>query len=220
MSLAPEEAVVRVLVVDDHRVVRAGVAGELRAPRFQVVGEAGSGRQAIAEATRLRPAVVLLDPGLPDLPGPVVCAQLREAVPEACVIVFSAYGDELLVRAVVEAGARAYLLKDAEDLDLPGVVERVLAGESVLDPRAANALLRTLEPGRVPAAPDVTRQELNILRLVAEGRSNRQIGERLHLSRHTVKEYLGNVMRKLEVGTRVEAVLEAGRRGLIDLSAR
>jgi DNA-binding NarL/FixJ family response regulator len=196
------------------------VAGQFRAPRFRVVGEAVSGRQAIAEATRLRPDVVLLDPGLPDLPGPVVCAQLREAVPEACVIVFSAYGDELLVRAVVEAGARAYLLKDAEDLDLPDTIERVLAGESVLDPRAANALLRTLEPGRAPAAPDLTRQELNILRLVAEGCSNRQIGERLHLSRHTVKEYLSNVMRKLEVATRVEAVLEAGRRGLIDLNAR
>jgi DNA-binding NarL/FixJ family response regulator len=218
MSIAADERVVRVLVVDDHKVVRAGVAEEFRAPRFRIVGEAGSGREAIAEAIRLRPDVVLLDPSLPDLPGPVVCAELRKAVPEAYVIVFSAYTDELLVRAVVEAGARAYLLKDAEDVDLPRVIERVLAGESVLDPRAATALLRTLEPGRAPAAPlELTRQELNILRLVAEGRSNRQIGERLHLSRHTVKEYLSNVMRKLEVATRVEAVLEAGRRGLIDL---
>jgi DNA-binding NarL/FixJ family response regulator len=212
--------VVRVLIVEDHKVVRAGLAEELAAPGFLVVGEAASGREAIAQAGRLRPDVVLLDLGLPDLPGAVVCAELVAAVPTACVIVFSAYRDEALVRAVFEAGARAYLLKDAEDVDLPRVIERVRAGESVLDPRVATALLRMLEPGRPPDAPELTAQELNILRLVAEGHTNPEIGRRLCLSRHTVKEYLSNVMRKLDVSSRLEAVLEGGRRGLIDLNAQ
>jgi DNA-binding NarL/FixJ family response regulator len=218
-AVAAHRDVVRVLIVEDHKVVRAGLAAELAAPGFLLVGEAASGREAIAEAMRLQPDVVLLDLGLPDLPGPVVCAELVAVVPTVCVIVFSAHQDEALVRAVVEAGARAYLLKDAEDVDLPRVIERVRAGESVLDPRAASALLRTLEPGRRPAAPELTAQELNILRLVAEGHTNPEIGRRLCLSRHTVKEYLSNVMRKLDVASRLEAVLEGGRRGLIDLNA-
>jgi DNA-binding NarL/FixJ family response regulator len=209
---------VRVLIVDDHKVVRSGLSDELPPTRFEVVGEAASGRDALSAVAQLRPDIVLLDLNLPDLSGPVVLEELRQIAPEARVIVFSAYGDESLVRAAAEAGARAYLLKDAEELDLAGTIERVLTGDSVIDPRAAGALLRTLGPDGAPAEPELTRQERRILQLVAEGYTNREIGERLYLSRHTVKEYLSNVMRKFDVATRVEAVLEGGRRGLVGLN--
>jgi two-component system response regulator DevR len=207
---------VRILIVEDHPIVREGIRAELASPRFSVVAEVATGAQAIAAAADHQPDVVLLDLNLPDRPGAEVCAAILERVPTAAVIVLSASGDETSVREAVDAGARAYLIKDVEHLDLPGAVDRVLWGESVMDPRAAAALIRNVQSRNEDPRPQLSSQELNILRLVAEGYSNPEIGARLFLSRHTVKEYLSNAMRKLDVSSRLEAVLEAQRLNLLD----
>jgi DNA-binding NarL/FixJ family response regulator len=203
----------RVVVVEDHRIVREGLRSQLEAADFSIVAEVETGAKAIEAAEKHRPEVVVLDLRLPDRSGAEVCAEILARVPETAVVVLSAYGDQASVRTAIDAGARAYLLKDAEELDLPSSLRRVLEGESVLDPRAAAALLRAR---RAPEVPKLSDQELNVLRLAAEGFTNPEIGARLYLSRHTVKEYLSNAMRKLEVTSRVEAVMKASSIGLIE----
>jgi DNA-binding NarL/FixJ family response regulator len=191
---------VRVLVADGYPVVRAGIRQFLRARDVAVVGEAGTGAEAVAEATRLRPDVVVLDAALVD-----ACRRIRAAV----VVLSTAVAPEL-VAAAAEAGVAAYLVKDLEAADLLDAVRRVAAGERLVDPRAGAAVLQARAP--------LSSQELRVLRLAAKGFTNREIGSRLYLSRHTVKEYLSNAMRKLGVDSRVSAVVEADRRGLLDPS--
>jgi DNA-binding NarL/FixJ family response regulator len=201
-----------VLLVDEYPAVRAGLRAWLAGTEFRVVGEAASPGEAIDAASRLEPDVVVLDASPPDAGGAELCARILEQFPEAAVVVYSGYFDDETVAAVADAGARAYLLKDAEQPDLAGVLRRVAAGERFVDPRVAGALFR----GRArPARAGLTPQEVSVIRLAAEGYTNREIGARLYLSRHTVKEYLSHAMRKLGVESRVEAVVEAGRRGLL-----
>jgi DNA-binding NarL/FixJ family response regulator len=202
-----------VLLIEHDRFVRQGIRSELLAHGVAVVGEAAGGSEAMAAVSRHRPDVVLLDCMLPDRSGPEVCKAILARHPTAAIIALSASGDEASVRAAVDAGARAYLLKDADDLDLPNVIERVLAGESVIDPRAAAALLASR---RGIEEPKLSGQEVSVLRLVAEGLTNPEIGERLHLSRHTVKEYVSHAMRKLDVSNRIEAVRKATALGIIE----
>lgn len=188
-----EPVTVRVLVADGYPVVRAGLRQFLDAPEVAVVGEAATEAEAVSAAARLRPDVVVLDAALAD-----ACRKIPTAV-----VVLSTSGAPALVAAAAEAGAAAYLVKDLEGPDLLAAVRRVAAGERLVDPHAGASL---------------SNQEVKVLTLAAEGCTNREIGSRLHLSRHTVKEYLSNAMRKLGVDSRVSAVVEAGRRGLLDPS--
>jgi two-component system, NarL family, response regulator DevR len=202
----------RVLVVQPNRIVRRGICAELVASGASVVAEVESGTEAVAAAVEHRPDVVLLDSRLPEGSGAEVCAAILKRQPGTAVIVLSAERDERAVEAALDSGARGFLVTDAEDLDLGRAIERVLAGESVIDPRAAAVLIdahRTEEP-------KLSGQELSVVRLVAEGLTNPEVGERLHLSRHTVKEYLSHAMRKLDAGNRIEAVRKAAALGLID----
>jgi two-component system, NarL family, response regulator DevR len=191
---------VRVLVADGYPVVRAGLREFLRAPDVAVVGEAGTAAEAVAASARLGPDVVVLDATLAD-----ACRQLSTAV-----VVLSTSIAPDLVAAAAEAGAAAYLVKDLEGAELLDAVRRVAAGERLVDPRAGAAMFG--------AGALLSSQELRVLALAAEGCTNREIAGRLFLSRHTVKEYLSNAMRKLGVDSRVSAVVEAGRRGLLDPS--
>jgi DNA-binding NarL/FixJ family response regulator len=209
---------VRVLVVDDHRVFRYGLRYDLASEQFEIVAEVATGKAAVIEAARHQPDVVLLDLSLPDISGVIVCAEVLERAPRTAVIVLSAFSEERTVRAVLDAGARAYLLKDRQDINLPETIRRVLAGESIVDPRVASVLLRNLSRPE-PELPKLSNQEVRILRLAADGLTNRDIGLRLGLSRHTVKEYLSNAMRKLNVTSRVQAVLEVSKYGLLDGSS-
>ena len=207
------EVSTRVLVVESHRLVRQGIRSELSDHEEFVVTEASTGLDAIAAASEQRPDAVVLDFELPDRPGPEICAAILDRHPSAAIIVLSEHGDEASVRAALDAGARAYLLRDADDVDLPRAIERALAGESVIDPRAAAALLSSR--GGAQQAK-LSSQELKVLRLVAEGLTNPEIGARLHLSRHTVKEYVSHAIHKLEATNRIEAVRKATALGLIE----
>ncbi len=206
-----------VLIVDDHEVAREGLRALLDRAAVRIVGEASSGGEAVERVAESRPDVVLLDFNLPDMNGAEACSKILERSPSTTVIVLSAFGDDGLVRAAVDAGARGYLLKDAAGLDLLDLIRRALAGERVIDPRAAAALMRTLGPDAARPQTNLTAQEKRILELVGKGLSNPDIGTELHLSKHTVKEYLGNAMQKLGVTSRVEAVLKADRLGLVRL---
>ena len=190
---------------------------ELARNGAEIVAEAATGADAIAAAGEHRPDLVVLDFQLPDTSGIEICEQLAERLPGTPIVVLSDRADEASVVSALESGARAYLLKDADDLDLGGAIEQVLAGERVIDPRAASAVI---DSRRGAADPKLSRQELKVLRLVAEGLTNPEIGARLYLSRHTVKEYLSHAMRKLEVTNRIEAVRKATELGLIEGAAR
>jgi DNA-binding NarL/FixJ family response regulator len=203
----------RVLLVEPNRIVRAGIRAELSRNGAEVVAEAANGAEAIAAAGTNAHDVVLLDFQLPDAPASEICETLTARLPETPIIVLAERGRETEIDAAIECGARAYVLKDDENLNLGAVVERVLAGESVIDPRAAAALIDTR---RTTDEAKLSRQELKVLRLVAEGLTNPEIGRRLYLSRHTVKEYLSHAMRKLEVSNRIEAVRKATELGLIE----
>lgn len=200
------------LLVEPNRIVRAGIRAELN-----VVAEAATGAEAVAAAAKHEPDVVLIDFNLPDAPATEICEALAARLPGTPIIVLADRGDETAVAEAIDAGARAYLLKDADDLDLAAVVERVLAGDSVIDPRATAALI---DSRRTAGEPGLSSQELKVLRLVAEGLTNPEIGARLHLSRHTVKEYLSHAMRKLDAANRIEAVRKATELGLIEGVAR
>ena len=204
---------IRVLVVDDYPVVRAGVRQILQAPDVAVVGEVGTGAAALSAAAKLRPDVVVLDATLPDMPTPLVCERILERAPASAVAVLSSSVEPDLVAACAEAGAAAFLVEDLEEVDLLDAVRRVAAGENVVDPRAGAAAFRARTSRTL-----LTSQELRVLALAAQGHTNREIGDRLFLSPHTAKEYLSNAMRKLGVDSRVAAVVEANRRGLLDPS--
>jgi two-component system response regulator DevR len=205
----------RVLVVDDHRIVREWLRFHLTRSGYEVV-EASTGRDAIARARATAPQAVVLDMGLPDIPGTEVCAAILREMPNVAVVVLTQDADQTTIASVFDSGARGYLLKDADEIDVPGAIGRALRNESVIDPRAAAILARSFTTrASAPDVPRLTAHEVQILRLAAKGLTNNEIGRELHLSRHTVKEYLSNAMRKLDVKSRIEAVLEATRRGIL-----
>lgn len=184
----------------------------MSAPDLDVVGEAATAAEAIETALRLEPDVVVLDARLADGGGAAVCAEIAQRLPATATVVYAGELDEESVLATASAGARAYLLKDAPKPNLADVLRRVAAGERFVDPAVATVLFRAQGAA---ARPRLTEQELSVVRLAAQGLTNREIGARLYLSRHTVKEYLSHAMRKLGVHSRVAAVVEAGRRGLL-----
>jgi two-component system response regulator DevR len=205
----------RVLVVESQKLVRQGIRAELARNGVRDIVETASGAEAIAAVAHDPPDVVLLGFELPDRSGPEICAALLDRHPNLTVIVLSGHRDEASARAALDAGARGYLLADEDDLDLSLAIERSVAGERVIDPRVAALLLDGDRGGR----PKLSAQELRVLRLVAEGLTNPEIGTRLYLSRHTVKEYVSHVMRKLDATNRIEAVRRATALGLIESTA-
>jgi DNA-binding NarL/FixJ family response regulator len=195
----------RVLLVEPNRLLRRGIHAELSGNGAEVVAEAATAREAIAAAAEHSPDVVVLSARL----AAEVCAALAAQSPQTPVVILAENGGQQEMSAAIESGVRAYLLNDADDLDLVAAIRRALAGESVTDPRAAVALIDAQHE------PKLTSQELKVLRLVAEGLTNPEIGTRLFLSRHTVKEYLSHAMRKLDAGNRIDAVRKATALGLI-----
>jgi DNA-binding NarL/FixJ family response regulator len=200
----------RVLLVEPNRIVRQGIRAELSENGAEVVAEANTAAEAVTAAGKHRPDVVVLDLDLLGSSGVQLCQTLAKSAP---VIALARETDGSSVESALGSGAQAYLLKDSDELDLGGAIARVLRGERVIDPRAAAAVL----DARHGNEPKLSGQELKVLRLAAEGLTNPEIGARMYLSRHTVKEYLSHAMRKLEAGNRIEAVRKATELGLIDM---
>ncbi len=205
--------VIRVLVADDHAVVRAGIVALLAAePGIEVVGEAVDGEDAVEQALALRPDLVVMDVRMPRLTGDAATAAIRAQADEVRVLVLTTYESDASILSAIEAGASGYLLKAAPADELIAGVRSVAAGEVALSPAiAAQLVARMREPS--PAA--LTPRETEVLRLVAEGLSNREIGERLFLGESTVKTHLLRTFEKLGVNDRTRAVTLAMQRGLL-----
>lgn len=209
---------IRLILVDDHAILRQGLRAVLeREDDLIVVGEASSEGEAEAVVRAMAPDVVLLDLKLSagsDFEGLSLCAKLSAAHPQLGLLVLTTFLDEDLVVRAVHAGARGYVVKDVDTTELVRAIRAVSTGESAFDARSAAAVVRSLN-GRNEPRQQLTDRELEVLRLLATGSSNQQIGEKLYISATTAKFHVSNIMRKLEVSRRAEAVYAASKRGLI-----
>ncbi|MCK7624335.1 response regulator transcription factor [Streptomyces sp. RS10V-4] len=211
---------IRVFLVDDHEVVRRGVQDLLDAePDIEVVGDAGTADHALARGPALRPDVAVLDVRLPDGDGVAVCRELRSRMPGlACLILTSFDDDDALLDAIM-AGASGYVLKEIKGADLVAAVRTVASGRSMLDPATTARLMRRLrgEEDEVQPAEDalagLSPREREILELIGEGLTNRQIGARLYLSEKTIKNHISRMLAKLGVERRIQAAVLATRGG-------
>ena len=211
-SVAAPVARARVLVVDDHALLRTGVAKIInQEPDLRVVAEAGNGVEALEAYERYRPDVTLLDLRMPVMEGVEVVRQIRERDVRARVIVLTTYDTDDEISRALKAGAKAYVLKDISAEDLIACIRDVLAGKTYLAPAAAARLAEGVTHVRL------TPRELATLRLMADGRSNKEIAGALGISERTVKTHLGHLFEKLAVTSRTEAIKVATRRGLVRL---
>jgi DNA-binding NarL/FixJ family response regulator len=216
---------IRLLIVDDHPVVRDGLRGILEAsPGFEVVGEAGNGAEAVTRARALRPDVVLMDLRMPDVDGVTAIKRLAEVGVDARVLVLTTYDTDGDVLPAIEAGATGYLLKDSPRSELIRAVRAAARGEAVLSPSVATRLLSQMRgqvPGQVrgqdraAGRESLSARELDVLALVARGTSNRDAAARLFISEATVKTHLLHIYAKLSVNDRAAAVAAGFERGLL-----
>jgi DNA-binding NarL/FixJ family response regulator len=209
----------RVLIADDHGIVRSGLRLLLeRQPDIEVIAEAADGAEAREIAVRERPDLAILDVRMPKLTGLQVTRELKKQAPEVSVLILSMHDDERYLFEALKAGASGYVLKTQADTDLMEAIRAVERGEPFLTPAAQQALIKdVLERGRQSEDEDeLTPREEEIVKLVAEAHTTRQIAEILHLSEKTVENHRGNAMRKLGMRDRVELVRYAIRRGLIE----
>jgi two-component system response regulator DevR len=210
---------IRILIVDDHEMVREGLKTILEPESdLEVVGEAASAEGLGELVARTGPDVLLLDARLSGQNGPEVCKVLLQEHPELRVLMVSTFSDADLVDASMQAGAKGYVIKDIERFELRQSIRAVYRGETVIDGAVAGPLLERLRTGNGDAqirhAP-LNRGQLEILALIAEGYSNREIAARVHLSENTVKTHVQEIFRRLNVDSRVEAALRASREGWI-----
>jgi DNA-binding NarL/FixJ family response regulator len=205
--------VIRILLVDDHPVVRHGLRGMLDAEDdLRVVGEASSGAEGVAVAVAERPDIVLMDLRMPGGDGVSATEEILARVPGCRVVVLTTYESDRDILRAIEAGASGYLLKDATPAELADAVRAAARGETVLAPSVASTLVRQV---RRPAPPALSTRETEVLRLVAGGLTNAEIGKRLFISEATVKTHLLRVFNKLDVADRTAAVTTAMRHGLL-----
>ncbi len=200
----------RLLVVDDHEVVRQGLVAMLaRRPGFQVVAEAATAAEAVDQAHRQQPDLIVMDVRLPDGSGIEACREIRAEMPQARVVMLTSYPDEEAVMSAIIAGASGYLLKQIRARDLVNALEAVGRGESLLDPAVTSQVLERIRRIAANDQPDelaeLTQQERKILMLVAEGKTNKEIAAEVFLSDKTVKNYVSSILSKLNLERRAQA---------------
>ena len=210
---------IRILIADDHPVVRDGLVAILSTqPDFEVVGEAGDGLETIRQVKALQPDVLLLDLEMPQLDGVETLQQLQAEGLTIRVIVFTAFDTDERILTAVQAGAQGYLLKGAPRQELFNAVRIVHAGGSLLQPVVASKLLRQVSREPEPIADPLTPREQEVLELLAQGLQNKEIASKLVISQRTVKFHVSAILSKLNAGNRTEAVTIAVQKGLITLS--
>jgi two-component system response regulator DevR len=212
MTEAPDR--IRVFLLDDHEVVRQGLRALLESGGdIEVVGESGLAAEAVARIPALRPDVAVLDARLPDGSGIEVCRTVRAIDPSIKALILTSYDDDEALFAAIMAGAAGYVLKEITGQDLVGAVRQVAAGNSLIDPSLVARVLERVRnpPGTAPELADLTEQELKLLALIAEGLTNRQIGERMFLAEKTVKNYVSSILAKLGLERRTQAAVLASK---------
>jgi NarL family two-component system response regulator LiaR len=211
---------IRVLIVDDHAIVRKGIRALLATePDIQVIGEASDGAEAIALAQALHPDVILMDLVMPKIDGIEATRQITASQPGVRVLVLTSFAADDKVFPAIKAGALGYLLKDTGPDDLLRAIHQVHLGQPTLEPSIARKVLSELaHPPQEPLTPDpLTERELDVLRRVAQGNSNKEIAEQLEIAEMTVRAHVSNILGKLHLASRTQAALYALRKGLASL---
>jgi DNA-binding NarL/FixJ family response regulator len=211
----------RIVLVDDHEVVRLGLRSLLeRQPDLMVVGEAETAQEAVCAVESLAPDVVVLDIRLPGRSGVEACAEIKRRRPETKIVVLTSYAEDEVLLDAIAAGAEGYVLKQVGSDDLVRALRRVGRGERLLDPRLTNQVFAKLrqmrQRERAAAFADLSEQELRVLALVTEGKTNREIGEALYLSEKTVRNYVSDILTKLGHTSRAQAAAYAARHRIED----
>ena len=208
---------IRVFLADDHAMVRQGFRLILSSqPDIEIVGEAGNGREAVELAEKMKPDVVVMDVAMPDLNGIEATRRLSASAPRSRVLALSMHKDSVYVREILRAGARGYLLKDSIDTDLLNAVRAIARGDGYLSPGVSDAVLSDYRRHVTDPLDLLTSREREVLQLIAEGKTNKEIAASLNLSVYTVDAHRGRVMEKLNLHSAGELVRFAVRNGLID----
>jgi two-component system response regulator NreC len=209
--------VIRILLADDHALVRQGFRMILEAqPDMQIVGQAGNGREAVELAEKLQPDVVVMDVAMPDLNGIEATRRMASSAPRTRVLALSMHKDSVYVREILRAGARGYLLKDSGDADLLAAVRAVAKGEGFISPAVSDSVLTDYRKHVTDPLDLLTSREREVLQLIAEGKTNKEIATDLNLSVYTVEAHRGRIMEKLNLHSTGELVRFALRSGMID----
>ncbi len=204
----------RLLLVDDHEVVRLGLKALLEHhPQFEVVGEAGTAKEAVDQVSRLRPDIVLMDIRLPGASGIEACEEITRTYPETRIIMLTSYAEDEMLFSAIRAGASGYVLKQIGSDDLIRALEAVSRGEALLDPavtqRVFQEVRRAVKDEEASAFANLSQQEKHVLALVSEGKTNREIAKALFLGEGTVRNYVSSILSKLGVSNRAEAAAYA-----------
>lgn len=209
---------IRIMIVDDHEVVRLGLSSLLsRQPGWVVVAEAGSEAEAIRKADEYKPDVIVMDIRLQEGSGIEACRTIMRQYPQTKVIMLTSFVEDELLFSAIDAGAAGYVLKQVGNEDLIRAIETVAQGEALLDPSVTGRVLAKLrESTRSTAFSDLTEQELRVLALIAEGKTNREIAQTMHLVEGTVRNYVSNILGKLGLSNRAEATAYAVKHNLRD----
>jgi len=216
------EEIIRVAVVDDQRLFARGLSGLVELlPGVEVVGVAYNGEEAIALCRKEEPDVILMDISMPKMDGISATREIKALLPRAAVIILTGHEEDEHVFKGIKAGAQGYLLKDSEPEDLSRAIHTVYAGDTIIAPDLAQKMLTTFEGGRpggsAHLAPPLTERELEVIKALAQGMSDRQIAHSLGISEKTVRNHTSNIYRKLHIFDRTQAVIYAVREGVIDV---
>lgn len=219
---------IKVLIADDHRVVREGLAAILKTKEnIVVVGEAQDGQEAVEKASSLMPDVILMDVSMPRMSGVEATRQIKRTFPHVGIIALTMYDEQQYIFDLVRAGATGYLLKDTDSAQIVAAIRAVYRGESLIHPSVASKILAEFsllaqKKGKKPSwvEHDLSEREITVLKLVAEGKTNKEIANVLDLSEKTVKNHVRNIFHKLQVYDRTQAAILAIRKGLIELEPR
>ncbi len=218
---APGAPAIRLMLADDHRMLREGLRRSMTEQGFSVVGEAADGAQAVELAHRLQPDVVLMDVTMPELDGVGATREIRSALPDVRVVMLTMHADEDVLASAIRAGASGYLVKDCSTREIAEAVRMAASGETIISPNLAASMLDEVRKLDAPAQTEdqrvVTRREEEVLQLIANGCSTPEVAEQLYISHKTVKNHLASIYQKLDARDRTQAVLQAVRMGIVHL---
>jgi len=218
---APGTGALRLLLADDHQMLREGLRRSMTEEGFDVIGEARDGAEAVALAAALQPQVILMDITMPEQNGVEATREIVASMPEVRVVMLTMHADQDLLAQAIRAGASGYLVKDCSTTEIANAVRTAAAGDQTISPRLAASMLdevRKLDPpGQEEHERVVTRREEEVLQLIADGCSTPEVAERLYISQKTVKNHLASIYQKLDARDRTQAVLQAVRMGIVQL---
>jgi DNA-binding NarL/FixJ family response regulator len=211
---------IRLMLADDHRMLREGLSRSMREQGFDIVGEAGDGAEAVALALAVRPDVILMDVTMPEIDGVEACRQVRAQLPDTKVVMLTMHADQGVLTSAIRAGATGYLVKDCSTEEIASAVRMAAGGETALSPQLAASMLNEVRRWDQPHKEEervVTKREEEVLQLIADGCSTPEVAEKLYISQKTVKNHLASIYQKLDARDRTQAVLQAVRMGIVHL---